>query len=157
MKYYFKIIDNKIDNSYAFNENEIKDLFPDLDLSINTPAGYIQYKPYVPVTKLGPYEKINISGYDYIDDNTITDIVEIVTMTLAEKLQKQEAVKSEFYNRTKRYTWILNEEYCIMLPPFMPPDNEWAYRWDEPTQSYVNTNILKADYQRQVFNRYANK
>lgn len=157
MKYYFKVIDNAIDSSYAYNENEIKSLFPDLDLTTSVPQGYINYRPYSPVTGLKPYEKINLLGYDYIDDVTVTDIVEIVPMTPEEKIQKQESVKAEFYDRTKRYTWVLNEEHCVMLPPFMPPDDGWLYRWDEATQSYINTNVTKADYQRQLFSSRANK
>jgi hypothetical protein len=155
MKYYFKVTDNVIDSSYAYDENEIKLLFPDLDLTTNVPEGYIKYIPYASVTGLKPYEKFNLLGYDYIDDVTVTDVVEIVPMTLEEKIQKQESVKTEFYNRTKRYTWILNEEHCIMLPPFMPPNDEWLYRWDENTQSYINTNITKLDHQNQNRNRYA--
>lgn len=157
MKYYFKVIDNTIDSSYAYNENEIKSLFPDLDLTANVPEGYIGYRPYAPITGLKPYEKINLLGYDYVDDVTVTDIIEIVAMTPEEKIQKQESVKAEFYNRTKRYTWILNEEHCIMLPPFMPPDDGWLYRWDEDTQSYINMNITKLDYQRQLIISRANK
>ena len=157
MRYYFKVIDSVIDSSYAYNENEIKSLFPDLDLATYVPEGYIKYSPYSSVTGLKPYEKMNLLGYDYIDDQTVTDIVEIVSMTPEEKVQKQEAVKAEFYNRTKRYTWILNEEHCIMLPPFMPPDDGWLYRWDEATQSYINTNVTKVDYQRQLIISRANK
>lgn len=157
MRYYFKVIDNAIDSSYAYNENEIKSLFPDLDLTTSVPQGYINYRPYAPVTGLKPYEKINLLGYGYIDDVTVTDIVEIVPMTPEEKIQKQESVKAEFYDRTKRYTWVLNEEHCVMFPPFMPPDDGWLYRWDEATQSYINTNVTKADYQRQLFSSRANK
>jgi hypothetical protein len=156
MKYYFKVIDNKIDSSYIFNENEIADLFPGQDVTINTPSGFIEYKPHTPVIPLKPYEKINIVGYEFVDDNTVTDIIEILPMTLEEKLQKQENVKTQFYNRTGRYTWVLNEEHCIMEPPFMPPLDEWSYRWDEPTQSYINMNITKIDYLKQNYSRNAN-
>jgi len=68
MKYYFKVIDNKIDSSYIFNENEIADLFPGQDVTINTPSGFIEYKPHTPVIPLKPYEKINIVGYEFVDD-----------------------------------------------------------------------------------------
>ena len=35
-----------------------------------------------------------------------------------------------------------------MAVNLMPPDDGWLYRWDEATQSYINTNVTKAEYQR---------
>jgi hypothetical protein len=144
MKFYFKITNNEIDSSYAYNENEVKQII-DFDPNVGPPLGYIEYISSKFGRNLGPYEKIEFLGYEYVTDTLITDKLQIVSMTEEEKKQKQEQTKSDFYNKVKYYSWTLNEQYCFMVPPTMPPQDEWAYGWDEQTKSHVNSGILKKD------------
>ena len=137
MKFYFKIIDNKIDSSYAYNETEIKSTYPDLDLTKDIPLSHVEFKPSALPRQLGPYEKINFLGYEFISDNVVTDKKEIVSMNEEEKNLKKEKTKADFYSKTKRYSWSLNESNCAMEPPFLPPQDGWQYKWDEDGKTFI--------------------
>lgn len=145
MKYYFKITNNNIDNSYMYSEEEIISLFPGIDLNTQTPNNYIIFKPSNLIRNLGPYEKINFLGYEYVDETTITDKLEIVRMSDEEIENKKNETKQDFYSRVGYHSWVLNEEHCLMVPPFPPPNDEFVYGWDEKNQTFVKTEQKKID------------
>lgn len=145
MKLYFKVNNNVVDNSLVYNENELLELFSSHNFEISPPPGYVLYIPGKVNRSLRPYEKISITGYTYENDTTISEQIEIISMTEEEKKIKQEETKINFYNKHKFYSWKLNEEHCMMLPPYPPPNDEYFYMWNEQTQTHVRTEMKKAD------------
>lgn len=146
MKYYFKIINDKIDSSYAYSEEEIKLTYPNLDLTKDIPSDYIEFKPSTLPRRLGPYEKINFLGYEFISDNLVTDKKEIVSMSEEEKILKQEKTKTDFYNQTKYYSWVLNVSNCAMEAPYPPPQDGWQYKWNEETKTFAKVNSRRVGF-----------
>jgi hypothetical protein len=45
--------------------------------------------------------------------------------------------RDAFYAPSPYPSWILNEDTCVWEPPVPYPTDGLAYRWDEPSQSWI--------------------
>jgi len=48
-----------------------------------------------------------------------------------------DSVRDAFYAPQPYPSWVLNEETCIWTPPVVYPSDGNAYKWDEPSLSWI--------------------
>jgi hypothetical protein len=145
MKYYFKIVDNNVDTSTVYSEEDLSAIFAGYDFSGPPPDGYIEYKMTSVSRALNPYDKVEIVGYEFESDTCIRDNIRIVQVAGEEKLARIEKIKSDFYAKFNRPTWKFYETFGAFEPPEYPPRDGWIYKWDDTTQHYRNVGILQKD------------
>lgn len=115
-------------------EDNFRQAFPQVDLS-NLPEWAVKFTR-VPVPEIGPYEVYEGVAYQWVD-GVVTDVHAVRQMTSDEKLAKQNEIKTGWAILPNWASWTFNEELCQYQPPTPRPDDGKAYRWDEPTVSWV--------------------
>jgi hypothetical protein len=108
--------------------------FPNVDIN-NLPPEFAWFKRVArPV--LGVYEKNQTVSYELVD-GVYTDVWRAQPMTEQEKIDLQNTTKAKWAVDPGWTSWIFNEEICRFDPPVPVPSDGQAYRWDEPSVSWV--------------------
>ena len=147
---YIKVDENNVHIGHPRFESNMKQVFPNHDFDFGPPVGFMSFIRVEPPV-LGVYEKFNetVGGnialafshnglsYDIVD-GVYKDVWHVLPMTDAEKLAKQNAVKTAFAAAHPTWaSWSFNEDLCIMEPPVAVPNADNIYGWVESTQSWV--------------------
>lgn len=147
-KLYIKVDENNMFVDHPHLESNVRQLYPDHDLTAGPPPGWMEFERVAP-PELGPYQRFKESiggnialafshnGLEYaIVDGKYRDVWHVEEFTEEEKLEKQEAVKAAWAAGPNYASWTLNEKTCAFEAP-TPRPSDGLHRWDEATLSWV--------------------
>ena len=154
-KLYIKLNADNQPEGHPHFESNIRQLFPDHDLSVSAPSGWIEFERVSPPV-LDVYEKFddsvgadisgafNHNGLEYaIVDGICKDVWHVLPMTTEERTSKIEKYKEEWALENPGVTsWTFNETLCMYEPPVPYPDSDddilrLNYVWDESKTNWV--------------------
>ena len=113
--------------------NNFRQAFPDIDTD-NLPVDFARFVRIEP-PNINVYEVYEGVTYEWFD-GIVKDVHHVRSMTLEEKNEKQEKVKSEWI-ATGFDSWIFDEETCAFKAPVQYPNDGKFYIWDENTVSWL--------------------
>jgi len=132
MELYIRIKDGQPFEHPIFGDNFCQ-AFPSVDVN-NLPSEFARFTR-VAQPILSAYEVYEGVTYGWQDDGVV-DVHHVRLMTDAEKIAKQNLVKTQWAGH--RYvSWVFDETICGFVPPTPRPTDNKTYRWDEPTLSWV--------------------
>lgn len=108
--------------------------FPDVDTN-NLPDTFAKFTR-VPEPSFGVYELCEGCTYEKQADGSYMDVHHVRAMTEEEKTTKQNKVKAD-WAEDGFPSWVFNEDTCSFNPPTAYPTDGNAYKWDEPTTSWI--------------------
>lgn len=133
-KLYIKVDENNMFVDHPHFESNLRQLYPSHNFDNGAPDGWMEFERVAP-PDLGPYEKFNESvggdiavafphnGLEYaIVDGKYKDVWHVQDMTPAEKLEKQNQVKSEWANLLENTdipeleTYVFDDVTCSYKP-----------------------------------------
>jgi hypothetical protein len=114
-------------------EDNFRQAFPDIDTE-NLPESFARFTRIEPPV-IGIYNVYEGVSYEW-RDGVVIDVHHVRDMTVEEKTDRQNFVKSDWAN--SGYTsWVFDETTCSFKPPVTYPTDGKTYRWDESTVSWV--------------------
>lgn len=158
---YIKVDESSVHIGHPRFESNMRQVMPSYDFDQGPPDGFMLFERVEPPI-LGVYEKFdetvggNIAlafthnglSYDIVD-GVYKDVWHVLPMTDAEKLAKQDAVKTAFADAHPTWaSWSFDEDTCAMVPPVALPDTDNIYGWAETSQTWV---IMPDDGQMHVW------
>jgi hypothetical protein len=117
-------------------ENNFREAFPTVDIN-NLPPEFARFERFQPPS-LGVYE-VYTTTYERVGD-MYTDVHKIRLMSAEEKTAKQQETKTAWAAGPNFASWVFDEEQCAYISPIPYPKDGNAYRWDEPTVSWIEVN-----------------
>jgi hypothetical protein len=108
--------------------------FPNIDTN-NLPSDFARFER-ISMPRISLYEVYEGVTYEWVD-GWVKDVHHVRQMTAEEKLAKQNLAKEQWAQNSGPSSWVFNEETCSFNPPLPYPTDGLAYRWDEPTVSWV--------------------
>jgi len=99
---------------------------------------------------LNPYQFIDEDQTTYVKVNNIwTDSIIINELSNAEKIERQNLIKSHWLNNPNFASWIFNEDTCDFEPPVprpteLTPDGQ-MYRWQGSSNNWVLASKIPPD------------
>ena len=132
MDFFIRIKDGQPFEHPIFGDN-FRQAFPDIDVD-NLPLEFVRFEHGEKLV-LGVYEVLEDPIY-VLSDGVCRSISQKRSLTVEEKLAKQQAVIQWFNNREQSENWsawTLNENTCLMVPPIPRP---------EPDQTKLDAGIL---------------
>lgn len=118
---------------HPITEENLRLVFPEIDVD-NLPPEFAIFVRVPPPEFLGPYEVYEGVTYERCEKGFM-DVHHVRQMTDAEKLEKQNSVKT-FWDENGFPSWIFNEETCSFDPPIPCPEGEEIYIWDEESKTW---------------------
>ena len=124
--------------------DNFRQAFPDVDTN-NLPAEFARFiRTQAPV--LGVYEKNQTVSYQLVD-GVYTDVFACEQMTAEEIATKQQAVKDAWVINGFA-SWVFNAATCSFEAPTSRPTDVGVYAWNEPSVSWVLTDIPPMSQQK---------
>lgn len=114
-------------------EDNFRQAFPEIDIN-DLPPGFANFIRVPPPEFLDVYEVYEGVTYESCEEGFM-DVHHVRQMTDAEKLEKQNAVKT-FWAENGFSSWIFNEKTCSFDPPVPYPKDEEIYIWDEESKTW---------------------
>jgi len=133
MELFIRIKDGQPFEHPIFADN-FREAFPDVDTN-NLPEGFAKFIRVEPPS-IGPYETYGSCEYKLVGDS-YTDVHNVIAMTPEQVEQKKTQRKTEWIENGGPASWVFNDDTCLHEPPIPYPKDGKAYRWDEPTTSWV--------------------
>jgi hypothetical protein len=143
MELFIRVKDGQPFEHPIFGDN-FCNAFPNVDTN-NLPAEFARFVR-VAAPAVGPYEKNQTVSYQLVD-GAYTDVFTVEQMTAEEIAAKQQAVK-DAWAANGFASWVFNAATCSFNAPTPRPTDVGIYAWDEPSLSWVLTDIPPMSQQK---------
>ena len=134
MELFIRIKDGQPFEHPIFGDN-FRQAFPEVDVN-NLPPEFARFERVEPPV-WGPYDKNQSVKYVRGVDGVYRDVWTCERMTEEEIKAKQDEVKAQWAAGPNYTSWVFDEAVCSFKPPVDYPTTGKAYKWDEPSLSWV--------------------
>jgi len=134
MNLYIQIDENGKAVNHPIMEDNLRQAYPGINTN-NLPSNFARFQRMSRPARTA-YEKEPRVTYELRGD-VYTDVYHSEYMTREEAIELQNQVKAAWAANPGPQSWIFNDFTCRYEPPVSYPADGKHYRWDEPTNNWV--------------------